>query len=42
VFNVYDRANVSAYDYESAGTTPLNSQTLLMRRAGDIFFKVGF
>jgi hypothetical protein len=42
VFNVYDRQNVASYDYESAGPTLITSQTLLMRRAGDIFFRVGF
>lgn len=42
VFNVYDRQNIAYYDYESAGATALTSQTELMRRAGDIFFRVGF
>jgi hypothetical protein len=42
VFNVYDRTNVAYFDYEAAGPAAINSQTQLMRRAGDIFFRVGF
>jgi hypothetical protein len=42
VFNVYDRQNVVGYDYEAASSTAITSQTTLMRRAGDIFFRVGF
>jgi hypothetical protein len=42
VFNVYDRHNVAGYDYEAAGATAIVSQTALMRRAADIFFRVGF
>lgn len=42
VFNVYDRQNVAYYDFEAAGPAAINSQTQLMRRAGDIFFRVGF
>jgi hypothetical protein len=42
VFNVYDRTNIAWHDYEAAATTPIDSQTNLMRRAADIFFRVGF
>jgi Carboxypeptidase regulatory-like domain/TonB dependent receptor-like, beta-barrel len=42
VFNVYDRHNVLSSDYEAAGMTAITSDTLLMRRAANVFFKVGF
>jgi hypothetical protein len=42
VFNVYDRQNVAYYDFEAAGPAAITSQTELMRRAGDVFFRVGF
>jgi hypothetical protein len=42
VFNVYDRHNVLSSDYEAASMTAISSDTLLMRRAASVFFKVGF
>jgi hypothetical protein len=42
VFNVYDRQNVVAYDYETVGSQAAQGQTLLMRRAVNVFFRVGF
>lgn len=42
VFNVYDRQNVATNDFEAAGLTAIDSQTQLMRRAANVFFRVGF
>jgi hypothetical protein len=42
VFNVYDRQNIASFDYEAAASTAIVSQTNLMRRAFDIFLRVGF
>jgi hypothetical protein len=42
VFNVYDRKNIAYYDYEVAGSTLVTTETYLMRRAVNAFFRVRF
>lgn len=42
VFNVYNRDNILFYDYQTVGSAVSVSSVLMMRRAANVFFKVGF
>lgn len=42
VFNVYDRKNVLFTEYETAGGTALSQEVTAMRRAANVFVRVGF
>ena len=42
VFNVYNRDNILFYDYQTVGSSYSQSNVSMMRRALNVFLKVGF
>ena len=42
IFNVYDQNNISFYEYDGARQTATANEVTLMRRAVNVFVRVGF